>query len=98
MESKKNIDDLKKEIKKLAEMNKRFKTDFKLSDNRLSFYCLNKGEEVFEILNEFTFPKLENLDLRYNQIKNISKLTKTNLQQLQILNLAENELENIEPL
>ena len=98
MENKANLEELKKEIKRLAEMNKKFKTDFKLSDTRLSFYCLNKGEKVFEILNEFTFPKLENLDLRYNQIKDITKLTLTNLNKLQILNLAENELENIEPL
>lgn len=98
MENKTNIENLKKEIKKLAEFNKKHKTDFKLSDTRLSFYCLNKGEEVFEILNEFIFPKLENLDLRYNQIKNISKLTETHLNNLQVLNLAENELDNIKPL
>ena len=55
MENKANIEELKKEIKRLAEMNKKFKTDFKLSDTRLSFYCLNKGEEVFEILGKLIF-------------------------------------------
>ena len=98
MENKTNIDDIQKQIKKLSELNKKYKTDFKLSDTRLSFYCLNKGDAVFEILNEFTFPKLYNLDLRYNQIKNIAELTKANLNQLQILNLSENEIQNIDPL
>jgi hypothetical protein len=53
-------EELKKEIQKLKEFNKKFKTDFKSSDTRISFYCLNKGNKLFEILNNFTFPKLEN--------------------------------------
>ena len=92
------VEEFKKEIQKLKEFNTKYKTDFKLSDTRISFYSLNKGNELFEILNNFTFPKLENLDLRGNQVKDVNLLSKTHLEQLQILNLSENDLDNIEPL
>ena len=92
------MEQIKLEIQKLKEYNKKYKTDFKLSDTRISFYCLNKGNQLFEILNSFTFPKLENLDLRCNQLKEIDLLPLAHLEKLKILNISENELVNIDPI
>ncbi len=76
----------------------KIKAPLSLENDSLNFSHNYINDEGFNKLNNIEFKKVKNLNLEYNNIKNIETLTKNKSKNLKILNLSDNSIKNIEPL
>lgn len=81
--------------KAIEEFNKKFKMSLKGNEEELSLQNIGLKDSDFRLLSKINFSNLKDLNLSYNQIKDISSIKNLETSNLKYLNFNHNNIEDI---